>query len=200
MAETPDTSVRHPETSHNADYYTNKKATTESGHEFEFDDTKGHERIRIGHKSGSYIEWSEDGRKTESIVGQEHKYISQGSTCTIDGNSDHKYNGNLRTSTAEQHIEINGVCSIAVSGEYALTVQKGATLVILDDLYIVCKNLTIETEADANFKIGGSFAVSAASDINLQAGGVISISSGGAMSTKNGGTHTVKSPKIDLNP
>jgi len=194
----PDTSVRHPETSHNAEYYTNKKATTESGHEFEFDDTVGSERIRIGHKSGSYIEWSPDGRKTESVVGQEHKYVSQGSTCTIDGNSDHKYNGNLRISSADQHMEINGVYSVAASEQFVFTAQKASTIIVLDDLFIMCKNLTVVTEADANFQIGGSLAISATADINLQAGGVVSISSGGEMSTKNGGTNTLTAPKIDF--
>ena len=218
MAKTVDTSVRHPETSYKADYYFNKKMTTESGHELEFDDTKGAERIRIAHKSGTYMEMNPDGRLVHSVKGQESKYIQDGSTVTIDGNTDQKYNGNLRVSIGKaNHIEINGTQTLSVAEELAIAVQKGASIVIIEDLYIVAKNLTISTSEHINMQAGGDIGLDAGGNINLKAGAGMSVKAeggdimtessaatkmkmGSSFETSSGATTTVKAPKIDLNP
>ena len=185
---------RHPKTTYSSEYYFNKKTTSESGHEFEVDDTKGKERIRIAHKSGSYSEWSADGRKVESVKGHLYQYVQGGMTMTVDNNSDIKFNGNIRQSSGSKHEEIKGTSSTSVTDEFMLCIQKGASIVVVDDLYIVCKNLTVETEADCNFKVGGSFAVKAGKDINLKAGaGVSAEAQGGDLQTQSSAKTLIQS-------
>jgi len=218
MADEEKQKQRHPETRYDAEYYYNKKSVTESGHEFEFDDTPGKERIRLAHRSGSYMEFSSDGRRVDSIKGHLHSYVQGGMTQTIDNNTDLKYNGNLRVSSAGQHIEIDGPSTTVVSDKYGLMVKSGASIIILDDLYLIAKNVTIKADADINIEAGGSVAIKAnGGDINFVASGGISgdaqggnfqtkssaktiIDVGSTLDTKSGGTTTMKAPRIDLNP
>jgi hypothetical protein len=208
MQTPPDPSQRHPKTTYESEYYYNKKNTTESGHEMEWDDTPGKERVRIAHKTGSYIEWSADGRKVESIKTHEHKYIQGGLTQTVEHNSDLKFNGNLRTSIGQDyHNEINGDYTQAIAMNLSMVVGKSAAIIIMDDLYIVCKNLTIDTAENMNFNVGGDFAVNATGNFNVIAGkGISARADGGKLQTKSSGTTditagattTVTAPKIDF--
>lgn len=51
-----------PKSEYNSEYPYNRVLQTAAGHVIEVDDTPGHERINVHHKSGSYIEISQDGR------------------------------------------------------------------------------------------------------------------------------------------
>lgn len=209
---------RHPETEYKAEYYYNKKQTTESGHEMEWDDTPGKERIRMAHKSGSYTEFTAKGDKVDNIIGREYKYNTGGFTQTVDENSDLKYNGNLRISIGKnQHVEVNGAKTETIAEELAMAVNKGASIVIIEDLYIVAKNVTISASEHVNIDAGGDIGLNAAGNINLKAGAGMSVKAEGGdirtessastkmkmgstfETTSSGGT-TMKAPRIDLNP
>ena len=209
---------RHPETEYKAEYYYNRKTTTESGHEFEFDDTKNSERIRMAHKSGSYFEFCSNGDKVDNILGREYKYNTGGFTQTVDENSDLKYNGNIRVSIGKnQHIEVNGAKTETIAEELAMAVNKGASIVVIEDLYIVAKNVTISASEHINMQAGGDIGLDAGGNINLKAGGGMSVKAeggdimtessaatkmkmGATFETTSGSTTTMKAPKIDLNP
>jgi hypothetical protein len=201
MAEAPDPKQRHPKSSYKADYYFNKKSVTESGHEMEWDDTKGAERIRIAHRTGSYIEWSADGRKVESIKSHEHKYVQGGLTQTVDNNSDYKYNGNLRKSVgSDSHTEISGDTTVVIGGIHSITVKNDYDLITPSDVYIICKNITIKASENMNIDCGGDFAVNALGAINLR-GATVSIEANvGEMNTKSQGDTIMVAPNIRLNP
>lgn len=207
---------RHPETEYKAEYYHNKKMTTESGHELEFDDTKNAERIRLAHKSGSYLEYTSKGDKVDNIIGREYKYNTGGFTQTVDENSDLKYNGNLRVSVGKhQHVEINGAKTESIAEELAMAVNKGASIVIIEDLYIVAKNITISASEHINMQAGGDIGLDAGGNINLKAakgmsvkaegGDIMTESSastkmkmGSTFETTSSSTTTVKAPRIDF--
>jgi hypothetical protein len=209
---------RHPESEAKTEYYYNKKTTSESGHEDEIDDTPGKERRRIAHKSGSYIEYSPKGDKVDNCVGREYKYNTGGYTHTVDENSDCKYNGNLRVSIGKnQHLEVNGAKTETIAEELAMAIGKGASIVIIDDLYIVAKNITISASEHINMEAGGDIGLDAGGNINLKAGAGMSVKAeggdimtessaatkmkmGGVFQTTSGGGTTMKAPKIDLNP
>jgi len=59
-------------------YPYNRVLETESGHIIELDDTKNNERVRVYHKSGSYIEIKPDGSFVQKSVGDENHYIHYG--------------------------------------------------------------------------------------------------------------------------
>lgn len=200
MADEPvDTSVRNPATPYKAEYTFNQKYTSRRGHEFEFDDTEGAERIRLAHRTGTYFEFNPDGRLVQNIMDQETKYVKGGSTCTVDENSDHKYNGNLRVSIGkDNHVEVNGVKTETIAAELAIAVNKGASIVVLEDFYIVAKNLNFVASGDVNISADGDFAVNA-KNINFKASGDTSIfSEGGVLKTQSGGNTEMKAKRIDF--
>ena len=88
--------TRHPKTTFNAKYPYNRATLTESGHQFEMDDTPSHERIRLAHKTGTYWEVSPDGKKSELISGDDYKYVKGGMSLTIDQHGDIKISGHAR--------------------------------------------------------------------------------------------------------
>ena len=201
---------RNPPSKADTQYYYNQKKTTESGHEFEFDDTPGSERIRLAHKSGTYLELSTGGDKFDNTLGREYKYNTGGFTQTVDENSDLKYNGNLRVSIGKhQHVEINGAKTESIAEELAIAVNKGASIVIIEDLYIVAKNVTISASEHVNIDAGGDIGLNAAGNINLKAGGGMSIKAEGgniemqtsaSMKTTSASDTTMKGSQIHLNP
>lgn len=80
--------IRLPNTSAQPEYVYNKVKQTVSGHRFEVDDTPDHERILDGHKSGSYREYSSDGKIVDVSVANRHEYTKGSRTVTIDGFDD----------------------------------------------------------------------------------------------------------------
>jgi uncharacterized protein (DUF2345 family) len=97
-------------------------------------------------------------------------------------------------------------------------IKSGASIIILDDLYLIAKNVTIKADNDINIEAGGSVAINAkGGDINFVASKGISADAqggdfqtkssaktvmnvGSTLDTKSGGTTTMKAPRIDLNP
>jgi len=115
---------RHPSTSRQTAYPYNQVTTTEGGHQFEVDNTPGHERLRTAHRSGTYREISPNGRVVEVIRGNEHRYVRGGSTTTVDGTLDTKVSGASRSSVqGDSHSEVAGNQSAVVSGNQTTAVN-----------------------------------------------------------------------------
>ena len=55
------------------EYPYNHVTYTESGHLFELDDSPGYERVRLLHRSQSFLEFTNDGSKVENVVGNSYK-------------------------------------------------------------------------------------------------------------------------------
>lgn len=79
---------REPESAYGTIYPFNKTLRTESGHVIEIDDTPGHERIHVYHKSGTYTEINKDGRKVEKVVDNHFEIVLKNQTVHIIGNVD----------------------------------------------------------------------------------------------------------------
>ncbi len=78
-----DMSWTEPESAANTDYQPiysyNNIQQTESGHSFEMDDTPTRERVRIQHRSGSFIEMHPNGDEVHKIVGKGYEIIASSS-------------------------------------------------------------------------------------------------------------------------
>ena len=87
-----------PESAANADaqpeYPYNNIQQSESGHSFEMDDTPTRERVRISHRSGTFIEMQPNGDEV-------HKVYGTGYEITVKG----------------KNVEINGTCNITINGD-----------------------------------------------------------------------------------
>ena len=101
------------------------QTVTRSGHEFTVDDTPDKERLRYAHKSGTYFEMSQDGRKVELVQANDYKYIKGGLTLTIDDNGDIKVGGSVRFVVGgDFYGEIKGNAIAAIGGSLVATVNK----------------------------------------------------------------------------
>jgi len=78
--------VMEPNSAFAAKYPYNKVIRTERGHVIEVDDTPDKERIHIYHKSGSYSETNEVGRKVDKVVDDHFEIIVKNDNVWIGGN------------------------------------------------------------------------------------------------------------------
>jgi len=114
---------------YNATYPYNHVYQSESGHVFEFDDTKHSERIHLYHSKGTFFEIDSNGTKVEKIVGDNYEilerndyvYVKGSGNITIDGNWNVKVNndtnievmGNVKT-------HVHGSMETSILGSYKL--------------------------------------------------------------------------------
>lgn len=172
---------RHPPSTYGARYPKNRVMVTESGHELHWDDTKGRERIRLAHRSGTYTEMSHDGKRVDMVVGHHLTYVKGGSTVTVDKNHDVKVGGSTRTSVSgDSHSEVRGTVSQAVQGGVVSSVGgdfaaaiNGDTAVGLTGSVTLKMGGGMKAKADGSavMAIGDTLVIEAASRIRLQVGG-----------------------------
>lgn len=76
---------KEPSPAFNAKYPFNKVFKTERGHLIEIDDTPDNERIHVFHRSGTYTEINNKGRKVDKVVGDHFEIILGKKTVHIKG-------------------------------------------------------------------------------------------------------------------
>ena len=161
-------------------YPYNNATITRAGHEMHWDDTPGRERIRLSHKTGTYFEISEDGRKVELVQTNDYKYIKGGLTLTIDKNGDIKVGGNIRLVVGgDAHIEVNGNVTTSIGGDLIAAVNK---------------NAEIHAGSDVTVTAGGNITATASKNIYASAGqDLTSIVAGNMTAVVNGDSYELVS-------
>lgn len=158
-------------TANKVQYTKNNVIETTSGHIIELDDSTNNERIRVIHKSGSYMEMKPDGSfVTKSQSGEENYLI-------LEGNLNEHIKKGVKTYIEENLDEI-------IAGEVKRQIKLNLSEHINGDL-----NLTVD--GDINWTVGGN--------VNWTVGSTIGVVSGGTMNVNNGGTYTHNAPIINLN-
>jgi len=145
---------------------------TQSGHVIELDDTATNERIRVYHKSGSYIEIKPDGSfvQKQATAGTRNHYIH---TSDVD---EHIKAG------VKKYIEAN--LEEIINGEVKRQVKL---------------NLTENILGNVTLKVGGNLTWDVTGNISITSGGTQVITSGGTYGISSG-NYSVSAPRIDLNP
>lgn len=129
LEKSSDANNRLPASTAAPEYPYNSAMVTRAGHEMHWDDTPGHERIRLAHRAGTYFEISEDGRKVELVAGNDYKYTKGGLTLTVDNNGDIKIGGLFRLVIGgDAHLEINGNVTTSIGGSLTAAVNKSAEI------------------------------------------------------------------------
>ena len=72
-----------PKTAYATKYPFNQVIESRSGHIVEIDDTKGHERLHVYHKSGSYVEINEKGRMVTKVVDEDINVVVKDKTIYV---------------------------------------------------------------------------------------------------------------------
>lgn len=195
-----DANNRLPPSTAAPEYPYNNAMVTRAGHEMHWDDTPGRERIRMGHRAGTYFEISEDGRKVELVSANEYKYIKGGLTFTIDKNGDIKIGGLLRLVVGgDAHVEINGNATASIGGSLTAAVNKSAEI-------HAGESVTVTAGTDATVTANNSLYASAGRNATVVVGGdMTSLVNGNSTELVFGnkqvevtGNYTVKASSITM--
>lgn len=152
------------------EYRYNHIMETPRGHQFEMDDTPERERIRVSHRSGTFIEMHPNGDEVHKVYGDGYEIIVKDKNViikgmcnitvegdcnmhimgdkieTIEGNYEQQIKGNMTQS-------VGGLSSITSQGD--MTIRGGASLIgsltlsAGDHLALAC-DLSVDGEITAN--------------------------------------------------
>jgi hypothetical protein len=95
-----------PPSAFNAVYPYNKVTQTERGHVIEIDDTPNFERLHAFHRSGTYVEIDQDGRRVDKVVGDGFEIVIKNKTLYVQG---------------DLNIQVKGNYSLNVDGDVKIT-------------------------------------------------------------------------------
>ena len=182
-----------PESAANTDYQPvypyNNVTQTESGHSFELDDTPARERVRLQHRSGTFIEMHPNGDEV-------HKVYGDGYEITI----------------KNKNVLIKGTCNITVEGDCNMQVLKDFNMSVKGDYNLevagrmnqrVVGDISISGDDDvsitANENFGGAVRIAAADNVTISSDLVVAGSVAAdiitAESRVNAGTGVYAGPK-----
>ena len=147
----PDYSWTEPESAANTDYQPvypyNHIQQTESGHSIELDDTPTRERVRVQHRSGTFIEMHPNGDEV-------HKVYGDGYEITI----------------KNKNVLVKGVCNITIEGDSVLHVKGDSYSQVDGSVY---QNVSGSVEqlinGDCEQTVDGDFDINASGDVNINA-------------------------------
>ena len=140
----------------NPEYPYNHVTYTESGHLFELDDSPGGERVRILHRTQSFLEFLPDGSRVDNTVGKSyflcdsdvHSHVYGDEIKHVEGSMNHVYNSR---SGGSNHLLFDG------DGDVNMEVTKGNYNIDLKDgeMTIKARNLTIigTAKGQSNFQL-----------------------------------------------
>lgn len=144
-----------PESAANTDYQPiypyNHITQTESGHSFEMDDTPGRERVRLQHRSGTFIEMHPNGDQVHKVYGNDYEITIQDKNILVEGKCNITVNGDCNINVKGDKIEvIEGNYEQHVLGNFSQTIEQTALVSCAGDMTItagagVMGSLTINT-------------------------------------------------------
>ena len=151
-----------PESAANTDYQPqypyNKITQTESGHSFEMDDTPTRERVKLMHRTGTFIEMHPNGDEV-------HKVYGDGYEITI----------------KDKNVLIQGKCSVTVLGDSVTEIQGSKYEVVRGDYNLVV-NGDINVQGRKNIDIASQEVMKLTS--NPLFGGYLDLNTGGDLHVK----------------
>lgn len=128
-------------------YPFNTCTATKGGHSLEMDDTPSRERVRLQHRSGSFIEMQPKGDEVHKITGDSYEIIA--------GNKNVKIKGQC-------NITIDGPCVVTINGDSVFNVNGDAT-------QFVRGNLVQQVNGTAKITSKGDMDLTSKEDITMSA-------------------------------
>jgi hypothetical protein len=157
-----------PESAANQDaqpeYPYNNATVTESGHSFEMDDTPSRERVRLQHRSGTFIEMHPNGDEVHKVYGDGYEIIIKNKNVLIKGSCNITIEGNC-------NMQVLGDFNQSVKGDYNLEVAGRLNHRVLGDISISSDE---DVSITANENFGGAVRIAAADNVTLSSDLVVS--------------------------
>lgn len=124
-------------------YPFNNVTQTPSGHSFELDDTPTRERVRLSHRTGTFLEMHPNGDEVHKIYGKGYTIVlgDQEISIGVDGKTENKckivINGDVKlTVKGDMDHIVDGDYNLTVNGYYKQTVGKIASYTTAGDMNI----------------------------------------------------------------
>jgi len=157
-----------PESAANTDYQPeyryNTVTQTPRGHSFEMDDTPGRERVRLSHRSGTFIEMHPNGDEVHKVFGDGYEITIKDKNVLIKGTC---------------NITVEGDCNMHIMGDKVETIDGNLEQHIKGNFtQVVEKTTSITSQGDMEITAG----VSALGTLQISTGDYVSI--GGDLSVK----------------
>lgn len=153
-----------PKSPYNAEYPHNYVHETKSGHVFELDDTPGHERVNLYHRSGSHIEINSSGQTTIKSTGSAFIVIEQNGYVRIKGDANVSVEGKANVLVENNcDLQVDGTLTQRVFGDYLLDVSGRFDINVGEGIRARGAQVSVESAAD-------NINLLAKNDLNLQAG------------------------------
>jgi hypothetical protein len=150
-----------PESAANTDYQPvypyNNITLTESGHSFEMDDTPSRERVRIQHRSGTFIEMHPNGDEVHKVYGDGYEITIKNKNVLIKGTCNITVEGDC-------NMEVLGDFNHSVKGDYNLEVAGKMKQRVVGDISL-SSDEDISITANENF--GGAVRIAAADNVTI---------------------------------
>lgn len=165
-------------------YPYNNVTQTESGHSFELDDTPERERVRLQHRSGTFIEMHPNGDEVHKVYGTGYEITVKGKNVQINGVCNITINGDSNIHITGNKVErIDGDYDLQVNGNMTTRCSgsKGMQLISDNDM-----NIVSNPSSDGAIYISAGDHLYLSSD--LQVAGSISADTISAESRINAGT------------
>lgn len=124
-------------------YPYNNITKTQSGHTFELDDTPGRERVRLNHRSKTFLEFHPNGDAVYKVFGNGYEIHMKGKNVLIKGTCNITVEGNC-------NMEVKGDMTQTISGDYNVTVGKQFHLA-------AAKGIKLDTDDDISLDAGKDF-------------------------------------------
>jgi len=116
-------------------YPYNRVTQTPSGHSFEMDDTPKRERVRLQHRTGTFIEMHPNGDEVHKVYGDGYEITIKNKNVLIEGHCSVTINGDSVINVKGDKIErVEGDYRLEVLGEFTAYSHKPASLVSDDNL------------------------------------------------------------------
>jgi hypothetical protein len=158
-------------------YPYNKIQQSESGHSIEMDDTVGKERLRLQHRSGSFLEMQPDGTEVHKIYGDGYEIVMGAKNVSIKGQCNITIDGPCVVNIKGDSImNIAGDSTQFISGDVVQQIQGSAKITSVDDMDLTSKgdiNMSaqnVNINADVNVRGGVSSTASISATNNITAG------------------------------
>lgn len=124
-------------------YPYNNITQTESGHTFELDDTPSRERVRLQHRSGSFIEMHPNGDEVHKVYGTGYEIHIKGKNVLVKGVC---------------NITIEGDCNMQVAGDFNHRVDGNYNLTVGKEYHVrVAGEARLETDDDMSLQAGTDY-------------------------------------------
>ncbi len=141
-----------PESAANEDfppkYPYNKATRTPSGHLIEVDDTPDGERVRVTHRTGSFIEMGPDGSVVHKTIGDDYRVTLGNKNIEVSGFCNITINGDALVNVkGDKYEKVEGDYNVEVLGELTLRSHKQVNVLSNEDVKIGAGSGVLSTGA-----------------------------------------------------